>query len=154
MVSINLANPLSIEHNTNSSLGLVVKYVAKKTALLPLTNICFCVGYVFLSNTEFFNLRRCSTFCSQYILQILTLVNQHTYAHRLCNTLPEVKTRVLSWWKETLFFWRVFHVSRLCQFVSCCLCFDLMHSLWISQWQWHASFLLPRLRRTVGDYEM
>jgi len=33
MVSINLADPLSIEHtcNTNSSLGLEVKYVAKKT---------------------------------------------------------------------------------------------------------------------------
>lgn len=106
MVSINLVDPLSIEHNTNSSLGLEVKYVAKKTQChYPSLISVVCVGYVLLSNTKFLISGDVQHFflsisCKYYI----TLVHQHTYMYRLCNTLPEVKTRVLSWWKETLLF--------------------------------------------------
>lgn len=54
MVSINLVDPLSIEHNTNSSLGLEVKYVAKKTQChYPSLISVVCMGYVLLSNTKF-----------------------------------------------------------------------------------------------------
>ena len=120
-VSISWADPLSIERSTNSSLSLEVKYVA---SVVTSHSYAFLCGIWFSFKYRIFNLRRCSAFCSRYILQILTLVHQHTFLHHLCNTLPELKTRVLSWWKETLFLKSVSCVSV----VSFCVMLSLLWS--------------------------